>query len=140
MKHYCILIWITIFLSGCGGCSRSGRRLSAEQRPLQTPVVSLRSPGASSADKTIVKMQEVNGVYQIPVEIDGVNLFFIFDTGASTISISETEAVLLRKQGLLEDSDIKGNANYTDANGTLSEGTVINLKTVKVGEKVLNNV
>ena len=90
--------------------------------------------------KTIVKMEKQNGINVIPVEIDGVKMNFIFDTGASTISISGTEASFLYKQGLLTDNDIRGKEKYLDANGNISEGTTINLKTVKIGERILTNV
>lgn len=85
-------------------------------------------------------MEKVNGVLQIPVEVDGVKMFFIFDTGASIISISETEANFLWKQGKLTKDDIVGTANFSDANGDISEGTIIILTTVKIGDRVLKNV
>ncbi len=44
------------------------------------------------------------------------------------------------KQGKLTDTDIKGTANYIDANGDISEGTVIVLKTVQIGDRVLTNI
>ena len=80
--------------------------------------------------KTIVKMDKINGVFQIPVEVVGVQMYFIFDTGASIISISETEANFLWKQGKLTEDDIKGTASFSDANGDISEGTIIVLRTV----------
>jgi len=88
----------------------------------------------------VIKMEKQDGVYMIPVEVNGVKMYFIFDTGASTISISETEALFLYKQGTLKDNDIKGTARFSDANGDISEGTIIVLKTVQIGNKVLKNV
>ena len=84
----------------------------------------------NKSEKAIIKMEKVNGVYQIPVSINGIPMHFIFDTGASTISISVTEASFLYKQGLLINDDIVGKANFSDANGNISEGTIIILKTV----------
>lgn len=43
-------------------------------------------------------MTKVNGVYQIPVLVNGAQMFFIFDTGASIISISNVEASFLFKR------------------------------------------
>lgn len=91
-------------------------------------------------EKTIIKMNKRNGVYEIPAEINGLTMYFIFDTGASIISISETEAHYLYKQGRFDNSDILGSQQFIDANGDISEGTVINLKTVKIGEVLLNNI
>lgn len=65
---------------------------------------------------------------------------FIFDTGASDITISEVEAVFLLRQGTLTNEDIMGTEYYRIADGSISEGTVINLKTVKIGNRTLHNV
>jgi aspartyl protease family protein len=65
---------------------------------------------------------------------------FIFDTGASDITISATEAMFLYKQGTLQQEDILGTQQYQIADGSISEGTIINLRTVKIGKKTLKNV
>ncbi|MCW3105721.1 MAG: hypothetical protein JWQ09_227 [Segetibacter sp.] len=131
-----IFISASIYLLGCNGCSKSGQknRLSQQNRE------SGREERPRSGGKTVVKMEKTNGVFRIPVDINGVKMFFIFDTGASTISISETEAGFLYKQGKLTLNDIKGSANFSDANGNISEGTIIVLKTVQIADKVLTNI
>ncbi len=133
-----ILISSAVYLSGCSGCSKSGQKQLISQQ--SEPIESRRENHSSTGKKTVVKIEKVNGVYQIPVEIDGTSMFFIFDTGASTISISETEAGFLYKQGKLTKEDIKGTANFSDANGNISEGTIIILSTVKIGDRVLKNI
>jgi len=131
-----LFIVLVALFPGCSGCSQSGIREANRSRSSErNNHTDYRIEG-----KTIVKMEKVNGVYQIPVEVNGVNMFFIFDTGASIISISETEAVFLYKQGKLTKDDIKGTANFSDANGDISEGTIIILSTVKIGNKVLKNI
>jgi aspartyl protease family protein len=122
-------IWLLFLTFPIVGCSRSGRRESSK--------VNL---GRIPKGKTVVKMEKKNGVYQVPVEINGAKMFFIFDTGAGMVSISRTEVNFLYKQGTLTDEDILGTANFSDANGDISEGTVINLKTVKIGNRTLVNV
>ena len=97
-------------------------------------------PSKNNKRTTVVKMEKINGVYQIPVQVNGVKMFFIFDTGASTISISETEAIFLYKQGKLTDDCIKGKEKFSDAEGNISEGTIIVLKTVQIGDQNLINV
>lgn len=67
------------------------------------------------SQKTI-KMEYKNGIYTIPCKVNGVPMKFIFDTGASDVSISLTEAEFLLKQGLLEETDIKGRVKYKIAN------------------------
>ena len=49
----------------------------------------------------IIKLEKVNGIYKIPCKVNGILMNFIFDTGASDVSISLTEAMFLMKQGLL---------------------------------------
>jgi aspartyl protease family protein len=133
-----ILIFTSILFSGCSGCSKSGQKqyLLNKSEPQELK----REKRFSSDRKTIVRMEKINGIYQIPVEVNGVKMSFIFDTGASFISISETEAAFLYKQGKLTKDDIKGTANFSDANGDISEGTIIVLTTVKIGSRVLNNI
>ena len=65
---------------------------------------------------------------------------FIFDTGASIISISQAEAAFLYKQGTLTDEDFIGNSSFQDANGNVSEGTIARLRKVKVGNIILQDV
>ena len=91
-------------------------------------------------DKTVVHMEREDGILKIPAEINGVPLYFIFDTGASLISISTTEASNLYNQGKLNNSDFIGKGEFSDANGNISEGTIINLSTVKIGDRILQDV
>lgn len=118
-------------------CSQSGRRNIKNSNSLSS---SNDNRFRSNGKKTIIKMEKANGVYQIPVLVNGIEMFFIFDTGASTISISETEAIFLYKQGKLSEDDIKGTQKFSDANGDISEGTIIVLKTVKIGDRLLTNI
>ena len=53
-----------------------------------------------------VKFRREGGVLFIPVEINGFPMDFIFDTGASSVSMSLTEAIFMYKQGRLTDDDI----------------------------------
>lgn len=99
-----------------------------------------RTKRITASSPTVVKMEEENGVYYIPVTINDVPMKFIFDTGASVISISETELVFFFKHGLLKEEDFLGNSSFQDANGTVSENKMVNLRTVKIGDKVLENV
>ncbi|WP_158614857.1 TIGR02281 family clan AA aspartic protease [Flavobacterium sp. LB2P53] len=85
-------------------------------------------------------MSEDNGVYKIPVFINETKMNFIFDTGASDITISDVEAMFLYRQGKLLKEDILGSQQYQIADGSIAEGTIINLRTVKLGNRTLKNV
>lgn len=90
--------------------------------------------------ENILPMENESGVKYVWIEINGIRLRFIFDTGASSICISSSEASVLYRQGTLRKEDILEKEYFQDATGTISEGTKINLRTVKVGNIILNNV
>lgn len=87
-----------------------------------------------------IQMKKQGGVSVIPCKVNGLNLSFIFDTGASDVSISLTEASFMLKNGYLDKSDIIGTSNYLDANGEISEGIVINLREIEVQGLKLENI
>ena len=94
----------------------------------------------STFSQTIVQMEKVNGVYQIPCKVNGIEMKFIFDTGASNISISKTEASFLAKQGLLKEDDIIGTQKFRIADGSITEGTKIIIREIKLGDIFINDV
>ena len=80
------------------------------------------------------------GVYKVKCEINKLPLHFIFDTGASDVSISNVEANFMLKNSYLDLSDIIGKQNYMNANGEITEGTVINLRNVDFAGLSLTNI
>lgn len=97
-------------------------------------------PQNRSRGKTTVKMREEGGVYHVPCKINGIEMEFVFDTGASDVTISLTEAMFLYKQNKLTDDDVIGSEYYQIADGSISEGTVVNLKSVTIGDRTIRNV
>lgn len=81
-----------------------------------------------------------NGVYTIPCSINGLRLRFIFDTGASNVLISATEAAFMLKNEYLSSDDFQNIEEVFLADGSVVENAVIVLKEVKIGSKILNNV
>jgi aspartyl protease family protein len=129
-------------LTSCGGCSESGLREKSNKSSSYTNNHS-RTSEESTRDpqgKTIVKMENNNGVKYVGIEINGLKLKFIFDTGASSICISSAEATVLYRQGTLQKEDILDVQYFQDATGKVSAGTRINLRTVKIGNRVLQNI
>lgn len=80
------------------------------------------------------------GCFAVKCSINELPLNFVFDTGASTVSISQVEATFMLKNGYLKRNDIVGSERYVDANGDVSEGTLINLREVDFGGMKLKNV
>ncbi len=85
-------------------------------------------------------MEKEHGVNYIWIEVNGLRLKFVFDTGASSVCISSAEAVVLYKQGTLKKEDFIDQQYFQDATGNISEGTRVNLRTVKIGNKLLKDV
>ncbi len=81
-----------------------------------------------------------NGCCNVKCTINELPMRFVFDTGASEVSISMVEATFMMKNGYLDKNDVVGSAHYSDALGNISEGTVINLRKVKFGDLELDNV
>jgi aspartyl protease family protein len=141
MKQYVMILLIffpVLFYTSCSKSARNRNIKEAREGKTEKTDNSSRKDRSSSAN--IVKMTKEGGVYSVPIEINGIAMDFILDTGASDVSISLTEALFLMKQGKLTTDDIKGSQQYRTADGNISEGTVINLKTVKIGNKILHNV
>ncbi|MDO9510901.1 MAG: retropepsin-like aspartic protease [Bacteroidales bacterium] len=126
-----------IFLTSC---ERKSGRKNGLRNPNKGQYENNRQSPNNSSAKTRIKMENQNGVKYVWIEINGLRLKFIFDTGASNICISVAEATVLYRQGTLKKEDILNVQYFQDATGNISEGTLINLRTVKVGERILKNI
>jgi len=104
----------------------------------------INSEGDSSLNRetvtTEVPFTKENGVCKVKCNVNGLPLHFVFDTGASDVTISMVEATFMMKNGYLSSNDVVGSQRYMDANGDVSVGTIINLKDVTFGGLDLNNV
>ena len=132
-------LFILVILIVFSSCKRPNRGNS--QKPnYSTQQEDISNTRERKITGSEIKMIYENGVYKIPTEVNGISMKFIFDTGASTISISETEALYLYKQGAINEEDILGSVYFQDATGNISEGTEINLQSVKIGRHTMTNV
>lgn len=87
-----------------------------------------------------VPFSKEGNVCKVKCSINNLPLHFIFDTGASDVSISSVEATFMMKNDYLNPTDVIGRQNYMTADGNISEGTVINLRNVNFGGLSLDNV
>jgi len=95
--------------------------------------------GVVTFSQTTILMQKENGVYTVPCKVNGLDLKFIFDTGASNVTISLTEALFMLKNGHLNENDIYGTSYARLANGELAENTEILIKEIEIqGLKLMN--
>lgn len=89
---------------------------------------------------TEIPMERRRGTYEVPCNINGMTMTMIFDTGASTISLSLVEARFMIKNGYLSKSDFVGRAYSTIADGSVSINSIVILRNVKIGDFELKNV
>ena len=87
-----------------------------------------------------VPFAAAGGVTKVDCTINDLPLNFIFDTGASDVTISKVEADFMYKNGYLTERDIVGKKAYQVATGAIAVGTTIILKEIKFGGLVLNDV
>lgn len=90
--------------------------------------------------QTKIIMEKDGGVYTVPCKINGLPLKFIFDTGASDVSISLTEAMFMLKNGYLKKEDLGESVYYSIANGDVAKGTKLNIKEIEFGGLKLFNI
>jgi len=87
-----------------------------------------------------ITMQRKGNVYYVPGKVNGLSLEFIFDTGASNVCLSLTEAYFMLKNGYLKESDL-GDTSYSQiANGQIVENMNVNLKEIEIGGITLHNI
>lgn len=80
------------------------------------------------------------GVCKVKCQINGLPLHFVFDTGASDVSISSVEASFMLKNKYLEHKDLSGKTYYMTASGDISEGTNVLLHEVNFGGLLLSDI
>ena len=103
-------------------------------------IIAFLISGLSSTSQTRIVLEKSNGVYYIPCQVNGLNMKFIFDSGASDVTISLTEALFMIKNDYLSEDNILGSESYQMANGQIQEGTKIILNSIKIGGYEIRNV
>ena len=81
-----------------------------------------------------------NGVLHVQASINGSPIKFVFDSGASDVTISVTEVSYLLKNDFLRKEDFTGQQNYVDANGDVNVGVTFNVSEMRLGPALLNDV
>ena len=87
-----------------------------------------------------IPFTKAGGVTKVDCTINDLPLNFIFDTGASDVTISQVEANFMYKNGYLDSRDIVGKKTYQVATGAIAVGTSIILKEIELGGLILRDV
>lgn len=92
------------------------------------------------AQQRIPMQLESSGIYTIPCEVNGLKLRFVFDTGAADVHLSLVEAAFMLKNGYISSDDFTGKGKYSMADGSITENSIVNLKEIKIGNVIINDV
>jgi len=103
---------------------------SPQEEPSKTP--------SSQAD---VPLRKNGGIFVVPVEINGaITLEFGVDSGAADVSIPLDVFSTLKRTGTIKDSDILGRKTYVLADGSKSQSVTFKIRSLKVGDRIVENV
>jgi len=97
-------------------------------------------PKTVFAQNVRIEMESIGGVFQVPCEVNGLKLKFVFDTGASYVSLSMTTANFMIEQGYLSENDIYNEIRMIQADGSSLKAYKVKLKTINIGGFLLTNV
>jgi clan AA aspartic protease (TIGR02281 family) len=93
------------------------------------------------AAEPAISMHSVGGVYVVPVLInDAITLKFVIDSGAGDVSIPADVVLTMIRAGTLTDADFIGQRTYLLANGSTNIQKTFRIRSLKVGDKVVENV
>lgn len=98
--------------------------------------------GDEAGEEKVVEVPftAANGVTKVDCSINGLPLNFVFDTGASDVTISQTEANFMYKNGYLSQKDVIGKQRYQTADGNISVGTTFMINHINFGGLELSGV
>ena len=105
----------------------------AKQPPSERPRV--------ISGQTIVPMVPEGGTFLVPVRInDQITLNFVIDSGASDVSVPADVVMTLLRTGTITNSDFLGTQEYRMANGKTVPSQQFVIRSLKVGDRTLENV
>ena len=88
-----------------------------------------------------VPLKEDSGLFVVSVEINGaITLDFAVDSGAGNVTIPADVYYTLVRTGTIKDSDITGQRTVVLADGSQSKLPTFTIRSLKVGDKVIENV
>ena len=98
--------------------------------------------GHNSSESLItVPMNIENGIYVVPVLInDAITLNFVVDSGATDVSIPADVVRTLMRTGTIKKTDFLGEKTYVLADGSKVPSQTFRIRSLKVGNKVIENV
>lgn len=99
------------------------------------------APSPRSPTTSVPMKQQPSGTFAVPVLINGaITLNFMVDSGASDVSIPADVALTLMRTGTLTQKDFTGKKTYRLADGSTMPSETFVIRSLKVGDRVVENV
>jgi clan AA aspartic protease (TIGR02281 family) len=99
------------------------------------------APKSEPRSPTLIPLHFENGAFSVPVVInDKLTLNFLLDSGAADVSIPEDVVSTLKRTGTLSAADFLGERTYELADGSKLPSQIFHIKSLKVGDKTIENV
>jgi clan AA aspartic protease (TIGR02281 family) len=88
-----------------------------------------------------VSLVDSGGTYKVPVTINGqLTLQFVVDSGASDVTVPADVVLTLIRTESITETDFIGEQKYRLADGSTITSKTFRLKSLKVGDKTVENV
>ena len=98
-------------------------------------------PQTANGERVAVALEKEGGTFVVPVSINGaLTLKFTIDSGASDVSIPADVVITLFRTGTLTHDDFLGAQTYRLADGSTLPSQTFRIRSLKVGDRVLENV
>jgi clan AA aspartic protease (TIGR02281 family) len=118
-------------------CNRTPQVARGDDAVAPSSIAPNRNP--SSPIRVPLKME--GGIFVVPVQINGViTLDFAIDSGASDVGVPADVFSTLKRAGTIKDADVVGQQTYVFADGSKSQSNTFMIRSLRVGDIVLENV
>ena len=115
--------------------------LALAASPAAAPIVDASTQATSTQAQEIIPIEAHNGVYVVPLLINGVlTMKFIVDSGSADVSIPAEVAANLKRLGTVSDDDFLGSKTYILADGSKASSEIHRISSLKIGGLVMQNV
>jgi TPR repeat protein len=111
------------------------QKLAREWRP------KLANAAPTQAFQRGVPLKMDGGIFVVPVQINGtITLEFVIDSGAADVSVPADVVSTLMRSGTIKETDFIGQRTYVLADGSKSQSATFTIRSLRVGDMVLENV
>ena len=87
-----------------------------------------------------IRLIDYSDGFKIKIEIEGIVKYFLFDTGAADLVINRNFERELLLSGAIDKNNYQGKSKYVLADNREVIADILNIKNLKIGDFILNNV